>query len=276
MTKKSTSKQSASQIFFLPELDLNWNQASVEELKFKAGCIEMLVTVPKGDSKSTVVKLRFEMLHKADEVCYEFWGIISKAFPKNGFAPKAKFSWLNSKRLTSGNFDWEVEIALAPLRKPFSFRCKRIVALSKQGKPLTGANSVAKKSWSKKDYSDFLKLLGEQITTEKYNDLYDSLSPELQVKTSATDLRMQFEALKRIPDLPIKSKKGSPKPKVKTELHWHERSGTTIPEPSQTLAPDSLRAFATLEFEPSFLIDVIVISSNNQLKIGKYTLHRQW
>jgi hypothetical protein len=276
MMKKSIGKRTGSAISFLPDIDLDWDSAIVEELSFKAGNIEMLISIPKGDSKASIVKLRFEAICKADEVCYQFWQIVSKAFPKDGFHPKAKFSWLKSKPIKSGHYTWEVELALAPTRKPYIFRCKRIVALSKQGKPLTCGTTDARKKWRKQDYTEFLKLIGDLIVTARYDALLGQLSSKLRQKTTMVSLKKQCESSKLASGIPVITEKQAPSPKVQIALHWHDRSGTTIPDQPANLDPDTLRAFATVAIEPWFLMELIVVSDHDTLKVGKYSFHQEW
>lgn len=276
MIKKSMGQRIGTTIAFLPEIDLDWSSAVVEELIFKAGNIEMLVSIPKGNSKARVVKLRFEAICRADEVAYHFWQIISKAFPKDGFHPKAKFSWLKNKPLKSGHYAWEVEIALAPVRKPYAFRCKRIVALSKQGKRLTCGTTDANKKWRKQDYTEFLKLIGDLVVAESYDALLGQLSSKLQQKNTKLSLQKQCESLKLASKVPAKTKRHASSPRVDIELHWNDRSGTTIPDQPKNLDPDTLRAFATIAIEPWFLMELIVVSDKDRLKVGKYTFHQEW
>jgi hypothetical protein len=207
-------------------------------------------------------------------VRFELGDLLAEAFGRKMFKPNKKLNRFVCEKSKTLKYPWKVTIAIAPLRKPYAFQCKRIT-VKKGWKVIAGDNPRAKSKWKTKDYMEFGKHVGSLVEDASFDEFHDLLSPPLRKKKKVANVAARFERLQRTAESRIRSSR-----KKKTGFHvqllYADTDRTFPPETIGKLDPDSVRAEMEIEFAERFLLDFVVVEQDGALLIGHYKAHQQW
>ncbi|MEL6106534.1 MAG: hypothetical protein AAFU85_10870 [Planctomycetota bacterium] len=166
---------------------------------YNSNWIELQVSNAIQPVTKAELKIRFDSIQDFPKVSFELGDILAKTFQRKQFAPKAPFNCLKAERSARSAFPWQISIALAPLRKPYSFRCKRIFVTTKRGKHLAGDCELPKHEWKAKDYKELARAAADRILLDSYDELLCLMDDTLRKKKSPEKLSAEFARWKKAP-----------------------------------------------------------------------------
>ncbi|MEM6473448.1 MAG: hypothetical protein AAF802_28070 [Planctomycetota bacterium] len=265
---RSASKDSSC----LSDSGFDFSSASVNTIQFYDFSIELGlggVAVPEKEEliEATIC---FDVIQSLIDKRFELGNRLFDAFGKKMYKPKTKLSKLLAQK-KSGKFCWSVQFTLSPMRKPFEFKCKRIVLKSKTGRFLAGDQRTNKHQWNKTDYQSFASTFCESIRAEDYAESLKLMDSKLAKRRTADKLAKEFSKWKKVPN----GAKEPPNTFLLT-LMYSDLGDGYLADENANLDPDLVRADFDVTFVGQFMMELRIVSEGDQLRVGKYKPHREW
>ena len=278
-TGSPSVRKRADKLSFIPDAGIDFSRSRVETIFYGSDSIELLVSHAIQPVTKSDIKIRFEAIREYAIVNFELGDILAETFKRKQFAPKAGFNHLTAKRAARAKFQWKVEIALAPARKPYSFQCKRILVTTTRGKYVAGDSALPRHKWKPKDYKQLSKHVAELILSESYDELVGLMDAKLRRRKSPEKVAAEFAQWKKLPKWASacgEARKRTAKAVYGIRISYTDDDDLPIPEGLGSLDPDSVRAQLTIEFYALFLLELTLVSFDDKLLIGRYEAHREW